>query len=651
MSKLFKNKLVRTLIISMFISVVITVLLLNGFLNTWENKVSDALYRPSGTLDDIIIVGIDDKSLQELGRWPWPRDYFAKVIENVNESAVIGVDISFFEQTEEDAELANAIKNTKNVVLSMEYTSFSHKNNVLFGESLLKPNSTLGVPDEDYSIGYVNLYTDSDGVTRSFPPHIQGVEDHDHFSIVVAREYLGINPDLDESRILINFFDEPGGYQHISFSDVYNDKVNSSFFYNKIILIGSTTPDLHDDAIVPISNKAMNGVEINANIIQSILTRDFINYQDDISVIFLIFIFSLITGCLLFRFKIHFATIFLIAIILFYIFISVIIFDYGVIMNLIYPIFTILLVYIALVVFYYITEERKRKWITSIFGKYVSPMVIDSLLKNPDNIKLGGEKKNITIFFSDIRGFTPIAEKLKPEDLVHLLNEYLSEMTSIILKNQGLVDKYMGDAIMALWGAPIDLKNHTEIACLSSLEMLEKLKELQDKWKKQGIPYFDIGIGINTGDAIIGNMGSYDRFDYTAMGDNVNLASRLEGLNKYYGTNIIIGENVYKLVSNKFEMRKLDVVRVKGKKKPVHIYELQGKKDKINKKKQEFIKYYEQGLEFYLNKKWDQAVKSFQTALEIYNDNASKIFILRIQEFMKNPPPKDWDGVWDVKTK
>ena len=175
MSKLFKNKLVRTLIISMFISVVITVLLLNGFLNTWENKVSDALYRPSGTLDDIIIIGIDDKSLQELGRWPWPREYFAKVIENVNESAVIGIDISFFEQTEEDVELANAIKNTKNIVLSMEYTSFSHKNNVLFGESLLKPNSTLGVPDEDYSIGYVNLYTDSDGVTRSFPPHITGV--------------------------------------------------------------------------------------------------------------------------------------------------------------------------------------------------------------------------------------------------------------------------------------------------------------------------------------------------------------------------------------------------------------------------------------------------------------------------------------------
>jgi adenylate cyclase len=333
MSKFFKNKLVRTLIISMFISVVLTILLLNGLLNTWEYKVSDALYRPSKTLDDILIIGIDDKSLQELGRWPWPRDYFTKVIENINKSAVIGIDVSFFEQTEEDAELANAIKNNKNVVLSMEYTSFSYKNNVLFGESLLKPNSTLGVPDEDYSIGYVNLFTDSDGVTRSFPPHIKGIEDHDHFSIVIAREYLGIIPHLDESRILINFFDKPGGYQHISFSDVYYDKVNSSFFDNKIVLIGSTSPDLHDDAIVPISNNAMSGVEINANIIQSILTRDFINYQDDVSVIFLIFIFSLITGYLLYRFKIYIATIFLIIIIIFYFFFSVLIFDSGVIMS------------------------------------------------------------------------------------------------------------------------------------------------------------------------------------------------------------------------------------------------------------------------------------------------------------------------------
>ncbi len=651
MSKLIKNKLVRTLIISLFISVIITILLLNGFLNTWEYKVSDALYRPSKTLDDIIIIGIDDKSLQELGRWPWSRDYFAKILEDVNQSAVIGIDISFFEQTEEDTVLADAIKNNKKVVLSMEYTSFSYKDNVLFGESLLKPNSTLGIPDDDYSIGYVNLFTDSDGVTRSFPPHIKGVEDHDHFSIVIAREYLGINPDLNKSRILINFYDTPGGYQHISFSDVYNNKINNSFFKNKITLIGSTTPDLHDNAIVPISNIAMNGIEINANIIQSILTRDFINYQDDISVIILIFIFSLITGYLLFRFKIHITTIFLAIILIFYLFISVLIVDYGIIMNLIYPIFTIALVYVTLVVFYYITEERKRRWITSIFGKYVSPMVIASLLKNPDNLKLGGEKKNITIFFSDIRGFTPIAEKLKPEDLIHLLNEYLSEMTSIILKNQGLVDKYMGDAIMALWGAPIDLKNHAEIACLSSLQMLEKLKELQDKWKKQGIPYFDIGIGINTGEAIIGNMGSYDRFDYTAMGDNVNLASRLEGLNKYYGTNIIIGENTYKIINNKFEIRKLDIVRVKGKKKPVLIYELIEEKDKINKKKREFIKHYEQGLEFYLTKKWEQALKSFQTCLKIYEDSASKIFILRIKEFINNPPPKDWDGVWDIKSK
>jgi len=193
---------------------------------------------------------------------------------------------------------------------------------------------------------------------------------------------------------------------------------------------------------------------------------------------------------------------------------------------------------------------------------------------------LGGEKRNITIFFSDIRGFTTISEKLKPEELVHLLNEYLTEMTTIILKNRGVVDKYMGDAIMAFWGAPLDQPNHAELACLTSLEMMEKLKELQKKWKEQGIPSFDIGIGLNSGDAIVGNMGSSSRFDYTAMGDNVNIASRLEGLNKSYKTNILISENVYKRVKGKFKTKKLGYVTVKGKKKEISICELLSRKKK-----------------------------------------------------------------------
>jgi adenylate cyclase len=247
-------------------------------------------------------------------------------------------------------------------------------------------------------------------------------------------------------------------------------------------------------------------------------------------------------------------------------------------MKLLYPLFTIALVYIGLVVVYYRTEEKSRKWITSVFGKYVSPVVIDTLIKNPDKLNLGGEKRNITIFFSDIRGFTPISEKLQPEELVHLLNEYLTEMTSIIMDGQGLVDKYMGDAIMAFWGAPIEQPNHAELACESSLKMVDKLRELQKKWKKEGIPSFDIGIGLNSGEAIVGNMGSKSRFDYTAMGDNVNIASRLEGLNKKYDTNIIISENTYKLVKDKFKTKKIDTVKVKGKEKSIIIYELLSKK-------------------------------------------------------------------------
>lgn len=650
MSGIFKNKLVKTLLISLIFSAIVSSLMLVGFLNTWESKVSDAFYAPGRPLDDIVIVAIDDQSLQELGRWPWPRDRFARVLENLNQSSVIGIDISFFEPAEGDTEFATSLKKS-NVVLAMEYTSFSYQNGELHAESLIKPTTTLGFSGEDFEIGFVNLYTDSDGVTRSFSPHLSGIEDHDHFSVVIVRQFLGINPPLDSSRMLINFFAAPGGYTYISFSDVYHNKTDPSYFEDKIVLIGATASDLHDDVIVPISNQVMPGVEVNANLVQSILTRDFLHYQDDISAIIVIFLFALLTGIFLYRFRISLATAFIAVLAIVYILFSISAFDSGTIMNVLYPMFSIAMVYIALVVTYYLTEERSRKWITSVFSKYVSPVVIDNLIKNPDRIKLGGEKRNITVFFSDIRGFTSISERLDPEDLVHLLNEYLTEMTSIIMKDQGLVDKYMGDAIMAFWGAPLDQADHALMACQSSLEMMKRLRELQDKWKAKDIPSFDIGIGLNSGDAIVGNMGSFKRFDYTAMGDNVNLASRLEGLNKLYGTNIIISQKTHKIVKDKFETRRLDAVRVKGKKKSILIYELLTQKDDLDEKQRAFVKHYETGLELYFKKEWKPAIKSFQAGLKLMNDKASQMFIARCQEFLKNPPPSQWDGIWEMKIK
>lgn len=652
MPGILKNKLVKTLFVSLIISTSVSLLMAAGFLGTWETKISDAFYSPSNTLDNIVIVAIDDDSLEDLGLLPWPRNYYAKVINQLNQSSVIGIDIIFDLKTnaENDNALADSIKNA-NVVLGMEYTSFTFIDDKLYGVGLLKPNVTLGTIGVDFETGFVNLYQDSDGVVRSFAPHITGIENHDHFSKVIVEKFSGISQEFEESRILINYYAEPKGYNYVSFSDVYHNRTNPAYFNGKIVLIGVTSPVEHDDYTVPISNQDMPGVEIHANLVQSILTKDFINYQDDISAIGIIFLFGIITGLLLFKYKIYIATILLVIIAIIYVFLSIYIFDTGIIMKILYPFLSIVIVSFALVVVYYRTEERSRKWITSIFGKYVSPVVIDNLIKNPELINLGGEKRNITIFFSDIRGFTSISEKLKPEELVHLLNEYLTEMTSIIIKDDGLVDKYMGDAIMAFWGAPLEQPNHAEMACSSSLEMMEKLSELQKKWKKDDIPPFNIGIGLNSGNAIVGNMGSSSRFDYTAMGDNVNLASRMEGLNKIYGTNIIITEKTQKIITDKFETRKLDAVRVKGKKKPILIFELVSEKGKLSKKQLDFIKSYETGLNLYFEKKWKPAIKSFQEALGIIDDVASNIFIKRCEDFIKKPPSQDWDGVWEMKTK
>jgi len=649
---ILKNRFTKSLFVSVIISIFVVMLMIAGFLGTWETKISDAFYSPSKTLDDIIIVSIDDDSIRELGLLPWPRSYYANVINQINQSSVIGIDIIFDLETnvENDTALADSIKNAS-VVLGLEYTSFTFKDGKLYGENLLKPNEILGISGVDFDVGFVNLYQDPDGVVRTFTPYITGIENYNHFSAAVVEKYTGVSSELDESRMLINYYSEAGGYDYISFSDIFYNRINPDYFNGKIVLIGVTSPIEHDDYTVPISNKDMPGVEIHANLIQSILTQDYIYYQDDVSAIVIIFLFGILTGLLLFKFRIYIATIALVIIGLIYIFASIYIFDTGIIMKILYPLLSIVLVSFALVVVYYRTEEKDRKWITSIFGKYVSPVVIDNLIKNPKMINLGGEKRNITIFFSDIRGFTSISEKLTPEKLVHLLNEYLTEMTSIIIKDEGLVDKYMGDSIMAFWGAPLEQPNHANLACSSSLEMIEKLKELQKKWKEEGIFSFNIGIGLNSGDAIVGNMGSSSRFDYTAMGDNVNLASRAEGLNKIYGTNIIITENTQKIVKDKFETRALDVVRVKGKKKPIQIFELICEKGKLGKTQRDFIKFYEEGLKFYFEKKWSSAINSFQAAIKIMDDVAANEFIRRCKEFSKDLPPDDWDGVWEMKTK
>jgi len=320
-------------------------------------------------------------------------------------------------------------------------------------------------------------------------------------------------------------------------------------------------------------------------------------------------------------------------------------------MNMIYPVLTMLTIYLGITIYRYVTEEKEKKKIRGAFQYYLTASVVNEILKDPSKLKLGGDKKHLSVMFSDIRGFTSISEKLSPEELVRLLNEYLTAMTDIVFKYDGLLDKYIGDAIMAVFGAPLDQPDHASRACRVALEMMAELRRLREKWAAEGRPDVNIGVGINSGDMVVGNMGSEMRFDYTVMGDSVNLASRLEGTNKEYGTNIILSEFTYEIVKDEFICRQLDAVRVKGKKKPVRIFELLGDIDD-KPQWQEFLARFEAGLEKYREGKWDEAITAFGRVLELKpEDFTSQMYIERCESLKENPPEGEWEGVFTMTKK
>jgi len=283
---------------------------------------------------------------------------------------------------------------------------------------------------------------------------------------------------------------------------------------------------------------------------------------------------------------------------------------------------------------------------------------MDEILKNPGMLRLGGEKRDLSILFSDIRGFTSISEKLEPEQLTNMLNNYLTPMTDVVFKHNGILDKYIGDAIMAIFGAPLPLENHPSAACRAALDMLTELESLRQQWKSEGMPDFiqgmKIGIGINSGPASVGNMGSNLRFDYTVIGDNVNLSSRLEGTTKAYGVNIIASQYTWERTRNEFIYRELDCIRVVGKQVPIRIYELLGVK-KAGAREEGLIKMageFESALALYKDRKWKEAAAAFKSLIEDNpEDMASEVYIKRCEQFIEDPPDDDWDRVFERRSK
>ncbi len=642
--------------IAVVVALFISLLFSAGFYSNIQAKLSDFLYGGGNALDDIVIIAIDDRSIQEIGRWPWDRGNFTELLGHLGGAKVIAFDVAFFESSDAraDSGLAAAVASAGNVVMPVEYTRFEQEGDRIAGKDIIEPIDEI--KKAAARLGYINVVTDNDGVTRAVNTDISG--DYGHFAHAVIEQYIR-KPLVKESRFLVNYVGRPGSFRRYSFADVLDGKYADSEFDDKIVLIGATAPDLHDDYFVPTSyGKAMPGVEVHANVVQQLLTGRNVRIAPAWLTILTIFIVALVVALLVYYLPIWLSASLSAALFLIYIFIAIFVFDAGIILNIVYVPVSIIVTYLATMIYFYLSEKRSKKQIKGAFEKYVSKDVISHILEHPEKLKLGGERREITVFFSDIRGFTTISEKLGPEQLVHLLNEYLTEMTNIILRYNGVVDKYMGDAIMAFWNAPLNQPRHAEIACMASLDMERRLKELQKKWKADGVPHLEIGIGLNTGAAVVGNMGSYDRFDYTAMGDTVNLGSRLEGINKPYGTRMIISESTKKKVEKKkFLVRKLDMVRVKGKNEPIVIYELVSAKKDAADWYYDVVTRFEKGLELYFKQKWAAAKKEFTAAESIRvkkgkaHDGPSNAFIERCDFFRKHPPGKGWDGVWVMKTK
>ncbi|MDD2717848.1 MAG: adenylate/guanylate cyclase domain-containing protein [Candidatus Wallbacteria bacterium] len=424
---------------------------------------------------------------------------------------------------------------------------------------------------------------------------------------------------------------------------------------DNVVMVGPTSLEDQDFVITPWkveSNKRMTGVELHANIYNSLYYRLQI-FEISSRVLGLSFFLMMCLSYFVFYFfKPISSTFFLVTIILVLVLGSaMVLHNDRYFFDCLTPSLGLCINFFYVLGIKYFTEQKEKLKLRKVFANYVDTNVITELMKNPDKLKLGGEKRTITILFSDVAGFTTISEALGPEDLVSLLNEYLGTMADIVIESNGLLDKFIGDAVMAFWGAPVPMADHAKRTCQVALRMLKKLGELQKKWEEQKLPRIDIRIGINTGEVIVGNVGSSKRMNYTILGDSVNTAARLEPACKQYGVRTLISDNTMELVKDDFILREVDLVRVKGKFKPTGIYELIAEKSEAASMDLKYLDCFSEALALYKQMKWDEAIAKFHEVYEMKHDKTSKIYIDRCEEFKKDPPSADWDGVYVMTTK
>jgi adenylate cyclase len=678
-SNLSKKRLIAT-VVGLAVFVLVVAVHYSGILAVAELKSLDHRYHqyadPAKADKGIVLAAVDEDSLAAFGRWPWPRDRFGYIVQYLHRAGAKAIvfDILFLEPDENDPEFdavfAEEVRAAGNVFFPF----------LLQTDGMKLPIAPLAKAAR--GLGHINLTPDQDGTTRRLPPLIQTAQVvHPQLATAAAGYLLGAEravvngrtlrlgpmtvPLTRQGDLVLDWHGalEQKTYPAYSIGAIlrsYTDRqagrkplLDPALFKDKIVFVAATAAGTYDLRVTPLS-PFTPGVLIHMTALDNLLRGQAMQPAP-----YWLFAASALALCLgtawafvlVQRQTLIFLSIAVLAA-AYYGLVAHAFKGHGVWMELVFPESALALTYAVSATVEYLTEGRQRRVLRAVFDKYMAAEVVDEIMRNPAGIKLGGEKKELTIFFSDVAGFTTISEKLDPEDLVVLLNQYLTAMTDIILRHRGNVNKYLGDGIMAIFGAPRGEPNHASLACYAALENQSALARLREEWKAQGHPEVIARIGINSGPLVVGNVGSQVRMEYTVMGDSVNLASRLEGANKFYDTLILLGPRTYELAKPDIETREVDRLRVKGKLEPVVVHELLARKGELPAEKRRVVDLYLEGLASYKRRDFAAAKDRFQAALALDpSDGPSRVYRHRAEEYLQTPPPPDWDGVYVLKSK
>ena len=578
------KKLIRPLIIGASLGILVILSYHQGLLDIPELKSLDFRFQIRGPIASkvpIVLVSIDQDSFDELNLpWPWPRTLHATLIRKLaaSQAKLIAFDILFTEpraDPREDQALADAIRDAGNVILAAEFTEVPSD----FG-----PRTTVNLPIplvREHALGYgpANLVTDRDGIVRRARLAL-AFQDRlfPGFAYQIYQGFEGQTNqqgrEISSVPQLINFRGPARSYPIVPYYRILRDEIDPAVFQDKIVIVGSFSPSLHDIFPTPFSASAPTaGVEIQANFVDTLATNDFIRHFHGLGQHFIFILLSALTIWFSFYFKPMRALLMVLGLAGAHAFISFYLFSFQQLwMPMVPSLLGGLLSYGGITLDNYIREQKERIRLRATFSKYVSRDVVDELLDDREGLALGGKKRHITVLFSDIRGFTSISEQIGPEQVVSLLSDYFGQVTHIVFKHGGTVDKFIGDAVFAIFGAPKSHEDDALRAVKTGLEMIELVESLGPKWTQIIGRPLKVGVGINSGEAVVGSIGSEIRSEFTAIGDTVNLGSRLEGLTKELGVPMLISEFTAAELKDAIPLRPLRQVKVTGREAPLLVY-------------------------------------------------------------------------------